>query len=286
MRLKYSKLITFLIVAINIFLVFYTWKLFMTTSSAFGNLSATVPLVVTQSSQMSAGAASDNNAGMEQQQQHTQKPVKPKDKIQTANKHIKKTITIIFRDFYHFDNDLKGSIDSILTLIPAVQIFIVYNEEPYPPLDYLANYTTKNNVKFVNLGFDVRKSAKMLTPIYQIKTKYVLLLPDSVRLGGRSIIQKMLKELNSGDEQQQQHQPVVLAADGGTKKDEKHGATAAKGPKKMLVIPFASNVRTMTNCCQLKLDMANWTLEYSVKNGTNSCDLVGSYLCNRWPLEQ
>lgn len=268
MRLKYSKLITFFIVAINIFLVFYTWKLFMTTSSAFGNLSAAVPLVVTQSSAQIA-AANDNVVV----QQDTQKPAKPKDKIQTANKHIKKTITIIFRDFYHFDNDLKGSIDSILALIPAVQIFIVYNEEPYPPLDYLANYTTKNNVKFVNLGFDVRKTAKMLTPIYQIKTKYVLLLPDSVRLGGRSIIQKMLKELSSGDEQQ--HSPVAPV--GATKKDEKQGTVAVKGPKKMLVIPFASNVRTITNCCQLKLDMANWTLEYSVKNGTNSCDLVCFY---------
>lgn len=274
MRLKYSKLITFLIVAVNIFLVFYTWKLFMTTSSAFGNLSASAPMIVTQSSMIIADGHSDakntlNNGDDSSMQKHTQKPIKPKDKIQTANKHIKKTITIIFRDFYHFDNDLKGSIDGILALIPAVQIFIVYNEEPYPPIDYLVNYTTtsKNNVKFFNLGFDVRKTAKMLSPVYQIKTKYVLLLPDSVRLGGRSIIQKMLKELSNGDGVVE---PSII--DSKLKDDQKHAIV--KGQKKMLVIPFASNIRTMTNCCQLKLDMANWTLEYSVKNGTNNCDMV------------
>lgn len=267
MRLKFSKLITFLIVAINIFLVFYTWKLFMTTSNAFGNLSASAPMIVTQSAMIiSGGGDAKNTLNDGGGGEHTQKPIKPKDKIQTANKHIKKTITIIFRDFYHFDNDLKGSIDGILALIPAIQIFIVYNEEPYPPIDYLANYTTatsKNNVKFINLGFDVRKTAKMLSPVYQIKTKYVLLLPDSVRLGGRSIIQKMLKELSS-------------SGDGGESsiKDDPKQHNSVKVQKKMLVIPFASNIRTLTNCCQLKLDMANWTLEYSVKNGTNNCDLV------------
>lgn len=257
MRLKYSKLFTFLIICVNVFLLFYTWKLFIIGPPPSGRNHGTL------------SDATETTV--------TERP-KPKDRIQAANKHIKKTITVVFRDFYHYDNDLKGSVDSILALVPNVQILIIYDEEPYPPLEYIANYTTRNNVKFFNLGFDVRKSAKSLLPVSQIKTKFVLLLPDSVRLGGRSIIQKMLKELCSSE--------INVNAGNGKTNNNKDGhedkvkklvdesKTIPKVQKKMLVVPFSSNIRGLTNCCQIKLDLANWTLEYNVKNGTNNCDLV------------
>lgn len=237
MRLKYSKLCTLLIIAFNIFLVYYTWKLFIGKtigkSLKFSNTNAIAPV--------------------------TEKP-KPKDRIQSTNKHIKKTITIIFRDFYHFENDLKLSIDSIVTLIPNVQILVIYDEEPYPPMDYLTNYTVRNNVKLIRLGFDINKTAKLMSPIFQIRTKYVLILPDSVRLGGRSIIQKMLKEMGN----------VESHADEKTNKKE----NSVRGPRNMVVVPFASNVRDFSNCCSIKIDFANWTIEYSVKNGSVNCDMV------------
>lgn len=250
MRLKYSKLCTLLIIAFNIFLVYYTWKLFIGKtigkSMKFANTNPIAPV--------------------------TEKP-KPKDRIQSTNKHIKKTITVIFRDFYHFENDLKLSIESIVTLIPNVQILVIYDEEPYPPMDYLTNYTVRNNVKLIRLGFDINKTAKLMSPIFQIRTKYVLILPDSVRLGGRSIIQKMLKEMGN----------VESHADSANEKTSKK-ENSVRGPRNMVVIPFASNVRDFSNCCSIKIDLANWTIEYSVKNGSTNCDMVSSlklFLCKK-----
>lgn len=252
MRLKYSKLCTLLTILINIILLFYTWKLFVGPNNA----TETMPTE-------SAGIVEKN---------------KQKDRIQSANKHIKKAITIIFRDFYHFENDLQHSIDSILNLIPNVQILVVYDVEPYPPMAFIRNYTTtRSNVKFINLSFDVRRTAKALQPVFHIKTKYVLFVPDSIRLGGRTIIQKMLKEI----EKSTSNELSKLAAEKNGKTDndggtigEKQKSSSKAATRTIIVIPFASNVKTMGNCCRIKLDFANWTMEYGVKNGTTNCDMV------------
>lgn len=241
MRLKFSKIFTFLIIAFNVFLVYYTWKIFIGKtigkSIKFSNTNIAISPV-------------------------TEKP-KPKDRIQSTNKHIKKTITIIFRDFYHFENDLKLSIESIVSLIPNVQILVIYDDEPYPPMEYLTNYTVRHNVKLIRLGFDINKTAKLMSPIFQIRTKYVLILPDSVRLGGRSILQKMLKEIGSGE----------THADNVSEKTNRK-ENSMSGPRNMVVIPFASNVRDFSNCCGIQIDFVNWTIEYSVKNGSSNCDMV------------
>lgn len=248
MRLKYSKLCTFLIIIVNIVLVYCTWKLF---------------IVENWQAALGPGGAFTERA-------------KPRDRIQSTNRHIKKAITVIFRDFYHFDNDLKESIDSLLNLVSNVQILVVYDDEPYPPLSFEANYTaTRPNVKFINLAFDVTKSARALSPVSQIKTKYVLLMPDSVRIGGRSIIQKMLREIERMDELDdgQRSQGNLGPSQGGRDKEEVATAVATR---KIVAVPFASNVKTIGNCCSIQLDFPNWTIEYSVKNGTTNCDMVSN----------
>lgn len=197
---------------------------------------------------------------------------KPRDRIQSANKHIKKTVSIVFRDFYHFDTDLKASIDSVLALIPAIHIYVVYDEEPYPPLEFFANYTIMKNVHFVNLAFDVRRTAasggggQTMWPLQLIKTRYTLLLPDSIRLGGRVIIQKMLKEIGSGtDVMTDSGKDGSIVADKTTTKEKKQ--------RKLMAIPFASGMGA-ANCCAISLDFPNWTLEYSLRNGSDNCDMV------------
>lgn len=225
MRFKYSRILAFLVFVINAILLYYTWKLFLKDKSS-GYDPSTV----------------------------TEKTIRQKDRIQTTNRHIKKTITIVFRDFYHFENDLQHSIDSILNLIPNVQIVVVYDTEPYPPMSFVANYTAIHpNVKFVNMQFDVKKTARALSPTFQWKTKYALFVPDSVRLGGRTILQKMLKEIERGVTSSENSESIL---------------------RKIVVIPFASNVKTMGFCGRIKMDLVNWTMEYAVKNGTDNCDMV------------
>lgn len=196
---------------------------------------------------------------------------KPRDRIQSANKHIKKTVSIVFRDFYHFDTDLKASIDSVLALIPSIQIYVVYDEEPYPPLEFFTNYTTNKNLHFINLAFDVRRlsggGGKIMWPLQMIKTRYTLLLPDSVRLGGRSIIQKMLKEIGSGtDVMTDSGKDAAAVVETKTAKEKK--------VRKLMAIAFASSSGGFAHCCAMNLDFSNWTLEYSMRNGSENCDMV------------
>lgn len=277
-RLKYAKLLTVLVLAVNVILIFYTWKWFLSGDTS------------TNPSKTDAKAA--HAAGHRQ-----------KDRAHTTIKHIKKTITIIFRDFYHFENDLHHSIDSILNLIPNIQIFVIYDAEPYPPLIFINNYTvTHPNVKFINLNFDIRKTAKALMPILQIRTKYALFVPDSFRFGGRAIIQKMLGEMekkpsNKKDERtasialdtkahdstasgdkvvqgQQANHPSDDSTDTITNTDKTKSIANKTAIKTIIIIPFASNVKTMSNCCRINIDIANWTMEYIVKNDTHHCDMV------------
>lgn len=262
-RLKYAKLLTVLVLAVNVILIFYTWKWFL-------------------SGQSTAPSTVDSNAVNGKNKQ--------KDRTHNTNKHIKKTITIIFRDFYHFENDLHHSIDSILNLIPNIQIMVIYEDEPYPPLSFVTNYTaTHSNVKFINLNFDIRKTSKALSPLLQIRTKYVLFVPDSFRFGGRAIIQKMLGEIEKKSSRKGAPTSVTIhsATDARTNDAPNPSDTndgfinndkikLANKPlnKKIVIIPFASNVKTMSNCCRINVDIANWTMEYIVKNDTHHCDMV------------
>lgn len=281
MRLKYAKLLTVLVLAVNVILIFYTWKRFLSNES-------------TNPSTVDSKETNGSNGQRQKERSHT------------TIKHIKKTITIIFRDFYHFENDLHHSIDSILNLIPNIQILVIYDEDPYPPLNFMNNFTgTHPNVKFINLNFDIRKTSKALSPLTQIRTKYILFVPDSFRFGGRAIIHKMLTEIekkavnskkisvsaittNSPTEERN------MGQDGDGKTDSSSSSSSSgsdimtnndknkpmtlnnnkSSNKKIVIIPFASNVKTMSNCCRINVDIANWTMEYSVKNNTLHCDMV------------
>lgn len=297
MRLKYAKLLTILVLAVNVILIFYTWKWFLSNES-------------TNPSTVDSNGESTNNGNQRNGQQQKS------DRTHTTLKHIKKTITIIFRDFYHFENDLQHSIESILNLIPNIQIVVIYEDEPYPPLNFIQNYTiTHPNVKFINLNFDIRKTSKALSPLTQIRTKYILFVPDSFRFGGRAIIHKMLNEIekkiivhskkvpsndaavmtttkstieerNNGwmmGGQQQQQSDTSSSLDGNANANKSPMAATKMQNKKIVIIPFASNVKTMSNCCRINVDIANWTMEYSVKNNTLHCDMVNFPIIHFFP---
>lgn len=256
MRLKYAKLLI-----VFVFLVcFCLWKWFLFSETNMNSIKAQSLL--------------------------TNKATKLKDRIRSTNKHISKEITVIFRDFYHFENDLHHSIDSILNLVPHIEILVIYEGEPYPPLNFMKNYSTlHSNVKFIDLSFDVSKTSRALMPLLHVRTKYVLFVPDSFRFGGRAILQKMLAEI-----QKEPHQRNPLKIDGKsaslsaepsiaeyiTRKSTNSSQSNKRKPstKKVVVIPFASNLKTSSNCCYINIDIANWTMEYSVRNDSQNCDMV------------
>jgi fukutin-related protein len=262
MRIKYAKLVTIFIILANILIFYYSWKYFISF-----NLNLEVETTPPQPpAQLKAQ--------------------KPKDRIQLANKHMKKSLTIVFRDFYHFENDLKQSIVSIVSLIPNIKILVITDEIPYPPMDFSLNdlhggrnissgdIFKNNNVHFMTMRYDVTKSVRDFYPLLQIKTRYVLFLPDSVRINGRSVVNRMLREISNNDlvdikiDQQQSLRQ-------GDDKIVKNLFTYNKAANRIIVVPFASNAKSVANnCCDINLDFPNWTIEYHSKNGTVDCDMV------------
>lgn len=261
MRLKFTKLLTLCLFAANLCLVYFTHKYFAGDSGGPRSHHDTIAVV-------------------------SPKPLKPRDRIQSANRHIKKMVTIVFRDVYFFDNDIQASIESILALIPSIQIIVIYDEEPYPPLEFVANLTARSNVQFVSSAFDVQKTGQTASPLNLIRSRYVLLVPDAFRLGGRSILQKILKEIDR--DVYESPPPSALrmmkrsegSVDGGVISSI---STVTQPPlklprrrvpiKRMLYVPFGNNVRHYASCCRMYLGIANWTLEYAHGNGTIGCDM-------------
>lgn len=233
MRLKFTKLLTVFIIFINLAVFYYSWRYFLAPVQD--------PELVIQSKLQSLVKTTQ----------------KPKDRIQSANKHLKKSLTIVFREFFHFDNDLKQSIDNILNVIQNIKILIIYDYFPYPPLDIFTTSSGSNqstpsisliygdNVKFVSLNLDLSKKHESALDL--ITTKYVLFVPDSFRLvNGRQLLQRLLKKFTQPEKQE----------------------------KSLLVVPFLSNKRLVNYCFRINFDVPNWTVEYLVRNGTNGCDMV------------
>lgn len=188
----------------------------------------------------------------------------PKDKVQIANKHIKSTITVAFRGFYHFDNDLKASIQSILNVIPSMKIFLIYDDIPYPPLDIFNSSSIKDKVRLLTLDQRLGKNSIEMNPLDYVRTPYTLLMPDSVRISSRSTLQKILKEINIIE----------------TKNQNKSSPASSpiKKEKRMFIIPFASNNKHDAVCSSIMVDLPNWAIEYVAQNNTkgssiNNCDM-------------
>lgn len=197
----------------------------------------------------------------------------PKDKARNAFKHIRKSMTIVFRNFYTFENDIKESIDSILNVIPNIAIVVFLEGIPYPPLVYERNLTAKNEeqtVRFVNLGFDIMKPHQELNPLSAIHTKYALFMPDSVRLSSKNLLQKILREINTN------------SWDGQAKPQAKDATATGADEivRRMIIVPFAGNIKSFVGCTLVQMDLPNWTILYEAVNTTSDkCDLV-SYLTN------
>uniref|UniRef100_A0AAG5DU29 FKRP stem domain-containing protein n=1 Tax=Anopheles atroparvus TaxID=41427 RepID=A0AAG5DU29_ANOAO len=256
-----------------------------------------------------------------------------RDRVQLTNGYLRKSITFVFRDFYDFDNDLLQSIGSVTSLIPGVHVFVIAPELPYPPLDIFnvasastgtgqqrraGNQSTPNqlgagwfekgsNVRFFSLAYDVTKSLRDTFPVLHVRTRYVLFMPDGVRLTGRGLLSRMLREIDTptGDEMLlQQHQHLLLKQTAYRLRDEQqhhqvpfhqrqppaslqHQAPPPaphlaapfdpnRSPERRIVaVPFgAANAKPASaNCVQIQLDLPNWTLEYVTGNETDNCDM-------------
>ncbi|XP_011205600.2 ribitol 5-phosphate transferase FKRP [Bactrocera dorsalis] len=274
MRIRHAKLIVAVVVIANLILFYYSWK-----STIWKSLTSTL---MPGDAAERAASADNELGGMGAGAAGRGGGKSPRDKLKNANKHIRKSITVVFRSFYNFENDLKASIDNLLDIVPNLSVLVLLEGTPYPPVTYERNITAtsgeENTVRFINLGFDVQKTPEQLNALAAIHTKYVLFLPDSVRLTSKNLLQKILREINSA-------MPLGagIAARAPLKAGEfKHQQEARAllppvGPeetvRRLVIVPFAGNMKSFSSCTQINLDLPNWTIQYVAVNSSDKCDL-------------
>lgn len=204
MRIKFTKFLALFIIFINIFIVYYTWKVF---SSYVQENQIQVTIINTS----------------------TKPPIK----------RVNKLITIVIRDFELNDNDITSTVQSFLNVFPNIQIYVIGNGLPYPPLDLLFINTTKN-VKLINLIPDLKRPYFSDYPLTEIKTKYLLYVPDSCRITNKQSVQHMLNDI-------------------------------IKGPYKIIASQLTG--KNSIQCLNLNLDLKKWTLNLS-KSFNSTCDTI------------
>lgn len=206
MRIRFAKFVAFFIVFVNIVVVYYTLKLFL-------SFNANVP-------------ASPETAKQSQ--------------IKPTLKHVSKLVSIVLREFELQDNDVTQTVKSFITVFPNIQIYIICDSLPYPPLELTFWNSSVKNVRVINLSPNLRFAFIEQYPLVYIKTKYVLFVPDSTRLPNRQVLQLFLTELS---------------------KNPEHAIAAPVGQK------------TNLNCLKVNVSTRAWMLRYENKQGP-LCDVV------------
>ncbi|XP_017879446.1 fukutin-related protein [Ceratina calcarata] len=125
----------------------------------------------------------------------TPSTVTPDPSQKSNHRRLARLMTVVIRQFEVFENDVTSTVDSVLNVFPTIPILIVSNESPYPPLELDFTNETIRNVKLINLKPEFNRPFDERNPLFYIRTKYVLFLPDATRLATRHVIQEILSHV-------------------------------------------------------------------------------------------
>lgn len=107
---------------------------------------------------------------------------------QKFHRRLARLVTVVIRQFETFENDVASTVESILNSFPIIQILIVCDELPYPPLELNLSNNTQN-LRLVNLQPDFNKSFDERNPLFYVRTKFILIVPDSTRISSKHMLQ-------------------------------------------------------------------------------------------------
>ncbi|XP_076393264.1 ribitol 5-phosphate transferase FKRP isoform X2 [Megachile rotundata] len=159
------------------------------------------------------------------------------DPPQKLHRRLARLVTVVIRQFETFENDVTSTVESVLNFFPTMPILIVCNELPYPPLQLDFANESMQNVKLISVEPEFNKSYDERNPLFYIRTKYVLFLPDGSRLSSKQVMQDTITQ-------------------------------AAKFG--IVTIPIGS---ITLNCINIDLKIKEWSLRFSHTAG-NECDSV------------
>lgn len=208
MRFRVAKF-SILIVLIEIIALYYSWKFI--TKFGSNNVSVNITL---------------------------NKPVI----VRTGSRHVSKLVTVVIRNVELQENDVTLTVESIISIFPNIQIYIICNGYPYPPLEFSQTNSTYKNVKLFNLAVNLNVPFKDSYPLFQIKTKYALFIPDSVRFTTKQSIVTMLNEI-------------------------------VKAPDKIIATPISNDKNIQ--CVEVDLNVREWTLKYKIVRNDTCDSIVG-----------
>ncbi|XP_031841357.1 ribitol 5-phosphate transferase FKRP [Nomia melanderi] len=159
------------------------------------------------------------------------------DPPQKLHRRLARLVTVVIRQFETFENDVASTVESVLNLFPAIPILIVSNELPYPPLELDFGNDSMRNVKLITLQPDFNTSYDERNPLFYVRTKYVLFIPDASRLSTKEIVQETIS----------------------------HAAKLG-----IVIVPIG---KATLNCVSVDLKVKEWSLKFSRIQGTE-CDSV------------
>lgn len=212
MRVTLAKLMTVVVVILNFIAIYLIWKLVAKRGKPKLNLrsgSFTNELVDVRST----GQHQSNRDG----------------------------VTFILRSFEAFENDIEETIKSVKTVFPNATIMVVSDYPVYPPILLNTTNTGTSNIKFINLKTDLSKSFKDRNPTLQVKSKYILFIPDSTRLNSKTLIDNLVK-------------------------------ISEKEPGKIIAIPFKGSNKVQ--CLQIHLDIREWMIRFDEFPQSKECGFI------------
>lgn len=145
------------------------------------------------------------------------------------------SVTVLINEFEEFENDIADTVQSIVNGLPHIDIIIVAKKNPYPPLD-----VPQKSVKIVTSEQPANNPQSWGDPKNFIQTKYVLMVPDAVRLNHAEKLQNIFHNTDSTYRTSVTAFPV----------DERY------------------------HCSGLNIDLRQWTMSYLEKAENNICDAV------------
>ncbi|KAG6449713.1 fukutin-related protein [Manduca sexta] len=163
----------------------------------------------------------------------------PSNSLPRSSRHLSKLITVVFRQFEDFENDVADSVQSFVSAFPNMPVVIICERPPYPPFPFSATNETLRNVKVVSLELKLSMSPQELNPLTFISTEFVLFVPDSTRVLRRALQQ---------------------------------ASVAATANPNQAVAISVGNVHLV--CQQVTWNYVDWTLHYTKDASGKICDAV------------
>lgn len=153
-------------------------------------------------------------------------------------------ITLVFREFESFEQDLVETVRSFHMVFPHMPIVLFADTLPYPPIRFPLD-EFGHNVSVVTLNKEPHQSSNQTKLERLLRTEYVLFAPDSVRLTQPAVITDMVKYI-------------------------------FKYPRDIIAVRIGGE---KARCVDVEVDLREWTLIYKEKSSTLMCDsLLGNHL--------